>query len=64
MNNMEQVMHYLTEQIDSVVLACTERGEFPSDVQLSKSSVKSVAPAKRKLQAETAEVLLYSRRTH
>ncbi|KVI09921.1 arginyl-tRNA--protein transferase 2-like [Cynara cardunculus var. scolymus] len=60
MNNLEQVTYYLSKQIDSVVLACTDSGEFPSDVQFSKSSVKSVAPAKRKLQAETAEVLLYS----
>nr|XP_043632835.1 arginyl-tRNA--protein transferase 2-like [Erigeron canadensis] len=60
MNSPDQVMHYLSDQIDSVVLACIESGELPSDIQFTKASVKSVAPAKRKLQAEEAQDLLYS----
>ncbi|PWA54997.1 Acyl-CoA N-acyltransferase [Artemisia annua] len=56
----DQVINYLSDQIDSGLLACIERGEFPSDIQLPKASVKHVAPTKRKLQAEGPQDLLYS----
>ncbi|KAI3734953.1 hypothetical protein L6452_14435 [Arctium lappa] len=59
-NNFEQVMRCLSDQIDSVVHACIMQGKFPPDIQFPKASVKSVAPAKRKLQAEGSEDLLYS----
>lgn len=59
-NNIDQVIDYLSDQIDSVVLECTERGEFPKDIQFPKSCVKSVAPTKKKLQAERPQDLVYS----
>ncbi|GJR70932.1 acyl-CoA N-acyltransferase [Tanacetum coccineum] len=52
-------INYLSGQLDSVVLTCTELGEFPSDIQFSKASVKSVAPTKR-IQAEGTQDLLYT----
>ncbi|GKC29141.1 acyl-CoA N-acyltransferase [Tanacetum coccineum] len=52
-------INYLSDQLDSVVLTCTELGEFPSDIQFSKASVKSVAPTKR-IQAEGTQDLLYT----
>lgn len=59
-NNIDQMIHSLSDQINSVVHACTEQGEFPSGIQFPQASVKSVAPAKRKLQAEEAQHLLFS----
>lgn len=59
-NHSEQFMHYLSEQIDSAIQTCAERGEISSDVQLPKASVKVVAPAKRKLLVEGAEDLLFT----
>nr|GFA64063.1 acyl-CoA N-acyltransferase [Tanacetum cinerariifolium] len=49
-------INYLSDQIDSVVLTCTELGEFPSDIQFSKASAQSVAPTKR-TQAEGTQDL-------
>lgn len=59
-NKVEAFMHYLSDQIDNAVCACTESGEFLCDIQLPKASVKMVLPAKRKLQVEGSEDLLYS----
>nr|GEU55518.1 acyl-CoA N-acyltransferase [Tanacetum cinerariifolium] len=56
---MNKTINYLCDQIDSVVLTCTELGEFPSDIQFSKASVKSVAPTKR-IQAAGTQDLLYT----
>lgn len=56
-NNIEQ---FLSHEIDSIVLTCTEHGEFPNNLNLPKASVKSVAPSKRKLQADEAHDLLYT----
>lgn len=56
----DQFMHYLSDQIDNYVQLCMKSGEFPADIQLPKASIKKVAPAKRKLQAEKSEELVYS----
>ncbi|KAI3721079.1 hypothetical protein L2E82_32083 [Cichorium intybus] len=56
-NNIEQ---FLSNEIDSIVLTCTERGEFPNNLNFPKASVKTVAPSKRKLQADEAHDLLYT----
>lgn len=56
----EQIMHYLSDQIDNAVNTCIERGDFPRNIQLPKTSVKKVAQGKRKLQVEGSEDLLYS----
>lgn len=55
-----QFMHYASQQIDNIVQSRVKNGEFFCDVQLPKASVKKVAPAKRKLQAEVSEDLVYS----
>ncbi|KAL8192890.1 hypothetical protein R6Q57_027338 [Mikania cordata] len=59
-NNIEQMIVYLSNQINSVVTTCIEHGEFPSEIQYPKASIKSVAPNKRKLQAEEAQDLVYT----
>ncbi|KAF5453663.1 hypothetical protein F2P56_028552 [Juglans regia] len=59
-NGAEQVLHYLSDQIDNAVRLCKESGEFIYDIQLPKSSVKKVLPAKRKILVEGSEDLLYS----
>ncbi|KAK3001066.1 hypothetical protein RJ639_020787 [Escallonia herrerae] len=59
-NKAEQYTHYLSEEIGNAVRACIECGEFPSDVQLPKPSVKQVVQGKRKLLVEGSEDLLYS----
>ncbi|XP_010256562.1 PREDICTED: arginyl-tRNA--protein transferase 2 isoform X2 [Nelumbo nucifera] len=58
-NKEEQLMHYLSNQIDNVVCACAGSGEFPSNIQLPKASVKKVSLAKRK-HIEGSESLLYT----
>ncbi|XP_042482349.1 arginyl-tRNA--protein transferase 2 isoform X2 [Macadamia integrifolia] len=55
----EQYMQFLSDHIDNVVNACTLGGEFPSDIQLPKASVKKVTQAKKKL-IERSEDLLYT----
>ncbi|MFS8013074.1 putative arginyltransferase [Helianthus anomalus] len=59
-NNVDQKIVYLSDQINSGVLTCVEQGKFPSEIQFSKASVKSVAPNKRKLQAGEAQDLVYT----
>ncbi|XP_043712035.1 arginyl-tRNA--protein transferase 2-like [Telopea speciosissima] len=55
----EQYMQFLSDQIDNVVRACALGGEFPSDIQLPKASVKKVTQTKKKL-IEGSEDLLYT----
>ncbi|KAI3793213.1 hypothetical protein L1987_35828 [Smallanthus sonchifolius] len=59
-NNIDQMIDYLSDQINSAVLTCIEKGEFSSEIQFPKASVKSVAPNKRKLQVEEAQYLVYT----
>ncbi|KAJ0705262.1 putative arginyltransferase [Helianthus annuus] len=59
-NRIDQMIDYLSDQINSSVLTCIEQGELPSEIQFPKASVKSVAPNKRKLQAEEAQDLVYT----
>lgn len=59
-NEEEQILHYLSDQIDNAVNMHTVSGEFPSGIQLSKASVKKVSQAKRKLLVEGTENLLYT----
>ncbi|KAI3799973.1 hypothetical protein L1987_35279 [Smallanthus sonchifolius] len=59
-NNIDKMINYLSDHINSVVLTCIEQGEFPSEIQFPKASVKSVAPNKRQLQAEEAQYLVYT----
>ncbi|KAK9061045.1 hypothetical protein SSX86_018225 [Deinandra increscens subsp. villosa] len=59
-NNNDQMIDYLSDLINSVVLTCIELGEFPSEIQFPKASVKSVAPNKKKLQVEEAHHLVYT----
>ncbi|XP_042026019.1 arginyl-tRNA--protein transferase 2-like [Salvia splendens] len=55
-----QSVHFLSDQIDKTVELCVESGELPANIQLPKASVKQVTPAKRKLQAENSEELMFS----
>ncbi|CAL5407466.1 unnamed protein product [Camellia sinensis] len=59
-NKAENFMHHLSNQIDNAVHAFVGSGEFPCDIQLPKATIKKVAPAKRKLQVEGSEDLLFS----
>ncbi|KAL5801099.1 hypothetical protein ACOSQ3_032731 [Xanthoceras sorbifolium] len=59
-NKAEQILHYLSDQIDNAVNTCVETGEFPSGIQLPKASVKKVSQAKRKLLVEGIENLIYT----
>ncbi|XP_075671036.1 arginyl-tRNA--protein transferase 2-like isoform X1 [Castanea sativa] len=59
-NEAEQILHYLSEQIDNVVQTYVKSGVFPLDIQLPKASVKKVLQAKRKLLVEESEDLQYT----
>ncbi|KAI3799972.1 hypothetical protein L1987_35278 [Smallanthus sonchifolius] len=59
-NNIDQMIDYLSDLINSAVLTCIEKGEFPNKIQFPKASVKSVSPNKRKLQVEEAQYLVYT----
>ncbi|CAN7107329.1 unnamed protein product [Brassica rapa subsp. narinosa] len=59
-NEVEPVMKDLSELIDNAVERCIHSGEFPSNIQIPKSSVKKVLSAKRKKLAEGSEELLYT----
>ncbi|KAJ0779608.1 putative arginyltransferase [Helianthus annuus] len=59
-NHIDQMIDYLSDQINSSVLTCIEQGELPSEIQFPKASVISVAPNKRKLQVEEAQDLVYT----
>ncbi|KAK6145482.1 hypothetical protein DH2020_022302 [Rehmannia glutinosa] len=60
MNKAEEIMHLLSDQIDKTVQLCIKSGEFSSGIQFPKASIKKVTPAKRKLQAEKSEELIFS----
>ncbi|XP_057788900.1 arginyl-tRNA--protein transferase 1 isoform X2 [Salvia miltiorrhiza] len=55
-----QYVHLLSDQVDKTVDLCVKCGELPANIQLPKASVKKVTPAKRKLQAENSEELMFS----
>ncbi|KAL4387254.1 hypothetical protein GQ457_09G030910 [Hibiscus cannabinus] len=59
-NKAEEFLHHLSNQIDKVVHAYIESGEFPSGIQLPKAVVKMVSHSKRKLSVEGSEDLLYT----
>ncbi|KAJ0914633.1 putative arginyltransferase [Helianthus annuus] len=59
-NHIDQMIDYLSDQINSSVLTCIEQGELHSEIQFPKASVRNVAPNKRKLQAEDAQDLVYT----
>ncbi|KAK1364996.1 Arginyl-tRNA--protein transferase [Heracleum sosnowskyi] len=59
-NEDEQLISYLSDQIDSAVRTCIEHGEFSINIQLLKPSVKKVSRGKRKLLTGGSEDLLYS----
>ncbi|XP_075500053.1 LOW QUALITY PROTEIN: arginyl-tRNA--protein transferase 1-like [Primulina tabacum] len=53
-------VHSLSNEIDHAIKLCMESGELSSDFQLPKAAVKRVAPAKKKLQADMLEDLIFS----
>lgn len=55
-----QFIHFLSNEIDHALQLCMESGELSSDFQFPKAAVKRVAPAKRKLQADMLEDLIFS----
>ncbi|XP_062156461.1 arginyl-tRNA--protein transferase 2-like isoform X2 [Alnus glutinosa] len=59
-NEAEQILNYLSDQIDNAVFICKESWKFLCDIQLPKAFVKKVSEAKRKLLVEGSEDLLYS----
>ncbi|CAI9091689.1 OLC1v1026777C3 [Oldenlandia corymbosa var. corymbosa] len=59
-NKVEQLTQCLSLQIDAVAQELIERGQFPSDLEFPKASVKILSPAKRKLLVEGSEELMFS----
>lgn len=59
-NKVEPIMDDLSKKIDQAVQRCIQSGEFPSNVQIPKASVKKVFCARRKKLAEGREQLLYT----
>ncbi|KAG7601294.1 Arginyl-tRNA--protein transferase 1 [Arabidopsis thaliana] len=57
---VEAVMDDLSKNIDQAVQLCIRSGEFPSNMQIPKASVKKVFCARRKKLAEGTEQLLYT----
>lgn len=55
----DQFMHRFLDQIDKTVELCMKSEEFPASIQLPKASIKKAPPAKRKLQAENSEELMF-----
>ncbi|KAL7147850.1 hypothetical protein ABFS83_06G136600 [Erythranthe nasuta] len=55
-----QFMHFLSEKINNSVQVSMKSEEFPSDIQLPKAFIKRVVPAKRNLQADNSEELIFS----
>ncbi|KAL6581198.1 hypothetical protein OROMI_007121 [Orobanche minor] len=60
MDRAEEIMHVLLDKIDDTVQLCGKSGKFSSDTLLPKASIKKVAPAKKKLQAEKSEELVFT----
>ncbi|CAH8389714.1 unnamed protein product [Eruca vesicaria subsp. sativa] len=59
-NNVEPVMDDLSKMIDQAVQICIQSGEFPSNMQIPKASVKKVFFDKRKKLSKGPEQLLYT----
>ncbi|RID42785.1 hypothetical protein BRARA_J02645 [Brassica rapa] len=59
-SNVEPVMDDLSKTIDQAVQLCIQSGEFPSNMQIPKASVKKVLCDKRKKLAKGPEQLLYT----
>ncbi|PIN21583.1 Arginyl-tRNA-protein transferase [Handroanthus impetiginosus] len=59
-DKVDEFVHFLSHQIDNIVQLCMKSGEFSFDIKLPSASVKKVAPAKRKLEAENSEELVFS----
>ncbi|XP_020875942.1 arginyl-tRNA--protein transferase 1 isoform X2 [Arabidopsis lyrata subsp. lyrata] len=59
-NKVEPIMDDLSKKIDQAVQLYIQSGEFPSDMQIPKASVKKVLCARRKKLAEGTEKLLYT----
>ncbi|KAE9598739.1 hypothetical protein Lal_00022658 [Lupinus albus] len=59
-NEVEKSLHDLSDKIDKVANMFTEKGDFPSGIQLPKASVRKVTQAKKKLLGNRSEDLLYS----
>ncbi|CAL9229300.1 unnamed protein product [Arabidopsis halleri] len=59
-NKVEPVMDDLSKKIDQAVQLCIRSGQFPSNMQIPKASVKKVLCARRKKLAEGTEQLLYT----
>ncbi|CAH8339375.1 unnamed protein product [Eruca vesicaria subsp. sativa] len=59
-NEVEPIIKELSDHIDNAVQRCIQSGEFPSNIQFPKSSVKKILSAKRKKLAEGSEELLYT----
>ncbi|KAJ0266332.1 Arginyl-tRNA--protein transferase 1 [Hirschfeldia incana] len=57
---VEPVMDDLSKMIDQAVQICIQNGEFPSNLQIPKASVKKVIFDKRKKLAKGPEQLLYT----
>lgn len=57
----EQLLHYLSDEIDKVVKTCTENGQLPYNLLITKASVKEVPQLKKKkLVKGQEEHLLYT----
>lgn len=59
-NNVEPVMDALSKRVDQAVQRCIQSGDFPSNMQIPKASVKKVFCAKRKKLSEGPEQFLYT----
>ncbi|KAL3523964.1 hypothetical protein ACH5RR_016798 [Cinchona calisaya] len=59
-NQVEQLIHRVSNQIDTAVQECVKSGVLSCDFPLPKASVRIVAPPKRKLLVEGSEELLFS----
>ncbi|CAN7069478.1 hypothetical protein IGI04_041915 [Brassica rapa subsp. trilocularis] len=59
-SKVEPVMDDLSKTIDQAVQICIQSGEFPSNMQIPKASVKKVLCDKRKKLAKGPEQLLYT----
>ncbi|KAL0736515.1 hypothetical protein Bca4012_012725 [Brassica carinata] len=59
-NKVEPVMDGLSKMIDQAVQICIQSGEFPSNMQTPKASVKKVFCDKRKKLAKGPEQLLFT----
>ncbi|XP_074287228.1 arginyl-tRNA--protein transferase 1 isoform X2 [Silene latifolia] len=56
----DEILDYLSKQIDLAIQSLVESGDLPSDVQYPKSSVKKVSSTKKRRIVEGPEDLLYT----